>query len=231
MPLPTSAGSSNWACGITGASIGFFAPHPEYLNTDQSISPFKVMVRRLHAAGIEVILDVVYNHTAEGGARGPSLSFRGIDNPVYYRLLAEDPSRYVDDTGVGNTLNTDHAQVRRLILDSLRYWARDMGVDGFRFDLATTLARTAAGFDPHHPLLEAIGRDRVLSRVKLIAEPWDVGPGGYQLGGFPRPWAEWNDRFRDGVRAFWRGDARAAAELARRGLICSSTAGAARPRA
>ncbi len=196
-------------------TLGFFAPEPKYLGGGGR-SEFRRMVDAIHDMNLEVILDVVYNHTAEGGAGGPSLSFRGIDNPVYYRLLAEDPSEYVDDTGVGNTLNTEHAQVRRLILDSLRYWAHDMGVDGFRFDLATTLARTAAGFDAHHPLLEAIGRDRVLSRVKLIAEPWDVGPGGYRLGAFPRPWAEWNDRFRDGVRAFWRGDTGAAAELARR---------------
>ena len=165
------------------------------------------MVARLHAAGIEVLLDVVYNHSCEGGEDGPMLSFRGLDNRAYYRLLAEDPRRYVNDTGTGNTLNLDHPMVLRMVMDSLRHWVEVMGVDGFRFDLCATLGRTDAGFDPGAAFFDAIRQDPVLAGVKLIAEPWDIGPGGYQLGAFPPPFHEWNDTFRDGVRRFWRGDA------------------------
>ena len=186
-------------------TLGFFAPEPRYLRGG-SLSEFREMTDAIHEAGLEVVLDVVYNHTAEGDCLGPTLSFRGIDNPSYYRPTAEDPGEYVNDTGCGNTLNADHPQVRRLILDSLRYWTTEMGVDGFRFDLATVLGRGAEGFDRQHPFFLELQQDSVLSDVKLIAEPWDVGPGGYQLGGFPPEWAEWNDRYRDAVRRVWRGD-------------------------
>ncbi len=186
-------------------TLGFFAPEPRYLRGG-SLSEFREMTDAIHEAGLEVVLDVVYNHTAEGDRLGPTLSFRGIDNPSYYRPTAEDPGEYVNDTGCGNTLNADHPQVRRLILDSLRYWTTEMGVDGFRFDLATVLGRGAEGFDRQHPFFLELQQDPVLSGVKLIAEPWDVGPGGYQLGGFPPGWAEWNDRYRDAVRRAWRGD-------------------------
>ena len=196
-------------------SIGFFAPAPRLLGGG-SPDEFREMVDAIHDAGIEVILDVVYNHTAEGGRLGPTLSLRGIDNPTYYRLLADDRSDYVNDTGTGNTINTDSPVVRRLIVDSLRYWAESMGVDGFRFDLATILGRSSAGFERDHPLFSEIQSDPVLRGVKLIAEPWDVGPGGYQLGGCPAPWAEWNDRYRDSVRRFWAGDPTAGPEFARR---------------
>jgi len=188
-------------------TLGFFAPHAGYSSSGsrgQQVGEFKRMVRALHAAGIEVILDVVYNHTAEGGTMGPSLSLRGIDNAGYYRL---DRSRrgYADYTGCGNTLDTRQPHVVRLITDSLRYWVSEMGVDGFRFDLAAALARGSDGVEMHHPFLAAVSQDPVLSRVKLIAEPWDVGAGGYQVGGFPPLWAEWNDKYRDTVRDFWRG--------------------------
>jgi len=173
------------------------------------------MVARLHAAGIEVILDVVYNHTCEGSELGPTLSFRGIDNRSYYRL-APYPRHYINDTGCGNTLNLDHPMVLRMVMDSLRYWVEVMRVDGFRFDLASTLARDDDGFQPNSAFFAAIRQDPVLSRVKLIAEPWDIGPGGYQLGAFPHPFSEWNDKFRDGVRRFWRRDHRPAPELAAR---------------
>ncbi len=195
-------------------TLGFFAPEPRYMTTGQ-LSDFQEMVRRLHAAGLEVILDVVYNHTGEGNQMGPTLSFRGIDNASYYRL-AETPRYHIDDTGTGNTLNMDHPFVMRMVLDSLRYWVEHMHVDGFRFDLATTLGRTARGFDRNHPFLQAARQDPVLSRVKLIAEPWDVGPGGYQLGAFPPPFLEWNDKFRDQVRRYWRGDADMTRKLAMR---------------
>jgi isoamylase len=164
------------------------------------------MVARLHAAGIEVILDVVYNHTGEGNETGPTLSFRGLDNLSYYRL-APDMRGYINDTGTGNTVNVDHPMVLRMILDSLRYWVEVMHVDGFRFDLCSTLGRTAQGFDRGAAFFDAIRQDPVLTNVKLIAEPWDIGPGGYQLGAFPAAFLEWNDKFRDGVRRFWRGDA------------------------
>ncbi|MCC5975954.1 MAG: glycogen debranching protein GlgX, partial [Rubellimicrobium sp.] len=195
-------------------TIGFFAPEPRYMQAD-AIAEFQHMVRRLHSAGIEVILDVVYNHTAEGNQMGPTLCFRGLDNASYYRL-AETPRYYIDDTGTGNTLNLDHPFVMRMVMDSLRYWVEVMHVDGFRFDLASTIARRTDGFDRDAPLLQAIRQDPVLSRVKLIAEPWDVGPGGYQLGAFPAPFAEWNDKYRDQVRAFWRGDAGLVRKLAHR---------------
>ncbi len=195
-------------------SIGFFAPDPRYLSgTD--IAEFRAMAGRLHAAGIEVILDVVYNHTGEGNEQGPTLSFRGLDNASYYRLLP-DRRYYVNDTGTGNTLNLEHPMVTRMVMDSLRYWVTEMGVDGFRFDLAAALGRRAEGFDRNAPFFQALLQDPVLARVKLIAEPWDLGPGGYRLGEFPAPFLEWNDRYRDEVRAFWRGDAGAAAGLAAR---------------
>jgi isoamylase len=180
-------------------SIGYFAPHNEY----GSVADFKAMVKGLHSAGLEVILDVVYNHTAEGDERGPTLCFRGLDNDAYYRLQA-DRSRYVDDTGTGNTLDAHETQVLRLIMDSLGYWVEEMHVDGFRFDLAATLGRGDSDFDPHGAFLEAVGQDPVLAGVKLIAEPWDVGNGGYELGDFPPGWSEWNGRYRDTVRDFWR---------------------------
>lgn len=184
-------------------TIGFFAPHPAYLS-DGNVGEFRTMVKRFHEAGLEVFLDVVYNHTGEGDHRGPTLSFRGIDNMSYYRLQ-DDPFYYEDATGCGNTLNLEHPRVLQLVMDSLRYWAEEMHVDGFRFDLAPALARTAHGFDPHSAFFQAIAQDPTLARVKLIAEPWDLAPGGYQLGRFPPGWSEWNDRFRDGVRRFWRG--------------------------
>ncbi len=194
-------------------TLGFFAPDPRYLSAPD-ISEFQQMVARFHAAGIEVILDVVYNHTAEGDQRGPTLSFRGFDNASYYRL-SSDRRYYVDDTGCGNTLDLDHPFVLRMVMDSLRYWVEVMHVDGFRFDLASTLARTAGGFDRDGPFCRAVRQDPVLNRVKLIAEPWDVGPGGYQLGAFPSPFKEWNDKFRDSVRGFWRGDSLITRKLAR----------------
>ncbi|WP_431782831.1 glycogen debranching protein GlgX [Streptomyces chumphonensis] len=188
-------------------SIGYFAPHAAYAASGtrgQQVGEFKRMVRALHAAGIEVILDVVYNHTAEAGELGPTLSLRGIDNRGYYRL-AGDPRRYADYTGCGNTLHVVQPQVLRLITDSLRYWVQEMGVDGFRFDLAAALARSMHDVDMLSPFLAVIAQDPVLRRVKLIAEPWDVGNGGYQVGAFPPLWTEWNDRYRDAVRDFWRG--------------------------
>ncbi|HYZ31623.1 MAG TPA: glycogen debranching protein GlgX [Crenalkalicoccus sp.] len=198
-------------------TIGFFAPARRYARTPAfAFSEFKEMVARLHDAGIEVILDVVYNHTPEGNELGPTLCFRGVDNASYYRLLPDQPRHYINDTGTGNTLNLSHPRVLQMVTDSLRYWATEMRVDGFRFDLATILARETHGFDEGGGFLDSCRQDPVLSRVKLIAEPWDVGPGGYQVGGFPPGWAEWNDRFRDTVRAFWKGDEGQAAELAAR---------------
>ncbi len=195
-------------------SIGYFAPDPRYLE-DGSVDEFKQMVARLHHAGLEVVLDVVYNHTAEGNELGPTLSFKGIDNASYYRL-AENKRYYVNDTGTGNTLDLTHAGVLRLVMDSLRYWVSDMHVDGFRFDLASILARERLGFDPSGSFLDAVRQDPVLGQVKLIAEPWDIGPGGYQLGNFAPGWSEWNDRFRDTMRALWRGDADQLADFATR---------------
>ncbi|MBR9836726.1 MAG: glycogen debranching protein GlgX [Rhodobacteraceae bacterium] len=185
-------------------TLGFFAPEPRYLSHGR-LWEFQYMVARLHSVGIEVILDVVYNHSCEGDENGPTLAFRGLDNRSYYRLH-DDKRFYINDTGTGNTLNVDHPMVLRMVLDSLRYWATTMGVDGFRFDLCSTLGRTANGFEPDAAFFKAIRQDPVLAQKKLIAEPWDIGPGGYQLGGYPPPFAEWNDQYRDGVRRFWRGD-------------------------
>lgn len=195
-------------------TVGFFAPEPRYMTKGQ-VWEFQSMVRRLHMAGIEVILDVVYNHTGEGDEFGPTLCFRGFDNASYYRLM-HGGRHYVNDTGTGNTLNLTHPMVLRMVMDSLRYWVEVMHVDGFRFDLATVLGREAHGFDPNGGFFDAIRQDPVLARVKLIAEPWDIGPGGYQLGGYPHPFLEWNDRFRDGVRRWWKGDPGMAADLAKR---------------
>ena len=201
-------------------SIGYFAPHNAYSATGDSggqVREFREMVRALHAAGFEVILDVVFNHTAEGSESGPTLCFRGIDNAAYYRLQ-DDRSRYVDDTGCGNTVDLHLPQPLRLVMDALRYWVQDMHVDGFRFDLAAALGRGASDFDPHSAFLEAIGQDPVLSHVKLIAEPWDIG--AYDLGQFPAGWSEWNGRFRDTVRDFWRSTAGVLPDFATR--ICGS---------
>jgi isoamylase len=188
-------------------SIGFFAPDPRYAAVRfRVLAEFKEMVARFHDAGLEIILDVVYNHTAEGNERGATLSFKGIDNVSYYRLL-DERRYYINDTGTGNTLNLTHRRVIQMVTDSLRYWVTEMHVDGFRFDLGTILAREPGGFDTDSGFLRACTQDPILSGVKLIAEPWDIGPGGYQVGGFPPGWAEWNDRFRDETRDFWRGEA------------------------
>ncbi|HKE14218.1 MAG TPA: glycogen debranching protein GlgX [Kofleriaceae bacterium] len=200
-------------------SIGYFAPHDEYANAPPrggQVQDFRRMVKVLHQAGIEVILDVVYNHTAEGGARGPTLCFRGIDNRAYYRLAPDDPSRYVDYTGCGNSMNMRHPNVLQLIMDSLRYWVQEMHVDGFRFDLASALARELHEVDRLSAFFDLIQQDPVLQRVKLIAEPWDLGEGGYQVGNFPPGWSEWNGKYRDTVRDFWRGQDQTLAELAYR---------------
>lgn len=200
-------------------SIGYFAPHGPYScagDTGGQVTEFKSMVKALHAARLEVILDVVYNHTAEGGASGPTLSFRGIDNPDYYRLNPADRAEYTDYTGTGNTIDTRAPAALRLIMDSLRYWVTEMHVDGFRFDLASALARGDTSFDRHSGFLAAIGQDPVLSTVKLISEPWDAHGDGYQLGNFPPGWSEWNDRYRDSVRDFWRGHAPSLAEIGSR---------------
>src|SRR6185437_6152504 len=201
-------------------SIGFFAPDPRYAaDVPNSLREFKEMVARFHEAGLEVILDVVYNHTAEGNERGPTLCFRGIDNASYYRLLADQARYYINDTGTGNTLNLSHARVIQMVTDSLRYWVQQTHVDGFRFDLGTILAREPNGFDNQSGFLKACSEDPVLGSVKLIAEPWDCGPGGYQVGAFPPGWAEWNDKFRDAVRDFWREQAPASALTER---MCAS---------
>jgi isoamylase len=196
-------------------SIGFFTIEPRYLS-DGSRNEMRVAVRRLHAAGIEVILDVVYNHTAEGSELGPTLSFRGLDNASYYRLVPDNPRHCINDTGTGNTLNLSHPRVLQMVMDSLRHWVTSFHVDGFRFDLGVTLGREATGFDPRSGFFDALRQDPVLTKVKLIAEPWDVGPGGYQLGHHPPGFGEWNDRFRDSTRRFWRGDAGERPELAAR---------------
>ncbi len=190
-------------------TVGFFAPHDEYAaakGLGRPVAEFKEMVRTLHRAGIEVILDVVYNHTAEGSHLGPTLSFRGLDNPAYYKLNADDPRYYNDYTGTGNTLNMRHPHVLQLLMDSLRYWVLEMHIDGFRFDLAAALARELHDVDRLSAFFDVIQQDPVISRVKLIAEPWDVGEGGYQVGNFPPLWSEWNGRFRDCVRDYWRGE-------------------------
>lgn len=196
-------------------SIGFFAPEPRYYGPE-GVGGFREMVARFHNAGIEVILDVVFNHTAEGDQRGPTLCFRGLDNASYYRLTAGQPRYYINDTGCGNTLNVSHPNVLRMVLDSLRFWVECMGIDGFRFDLATTLGREDRGFDPNGGFFDALRQDPVLSQVRMIAEPWDIGPGGYRLGEFPHEFAEWNDSYRDTVRQYWRGDAHSAQALGAR---------------
>src|SRR5688572_4149180 len=200
-------------------SIGFFAPDIRYAASPERahhVWEFKTMVKALHNAGIEVILDVVYNHTGEGNHLGPTLSFRGIDNASYYRLVPDHPRFYQDYTGCGNTLNVRHPRVLQLIMDSLRYWVLEMHVDGFRFDLASTLARELHDVDRLSAFFDIIHQDPVLSQVKLIAEPWDLGEGGYQVGNFPAGWAEWNGRYRDAIRRYWKGDGGQVAELAYR---------------
>ncbi|MDI6942315.1 glycogen debranching protein GlgX [Microbacterium barkeri] len=200
-------------------TLGFFAPHNEYSSSGDAgaqVQEFKGMVRALHAAGIEVILDVVYNHTAEGNHLGPTLSFRGIDNRAYYRLVDDDPSFYMDYTGTGNSLNVRNPHALQLLMDSLRYWVTEMHVDGFRFDLAATLAREFYDVDRLSSFFDLVQQDPVVSQVKLIAEPWDVGPGGYQVGNFPPQWTEWNGKYRDTVRDFWRGEPATLGEFASR---------------
>jgi isoamylase len=200
-------------------TLGFFAPEVRYSalgSPGNSVREFKMMVRALHAAGIEVILDVVYNHTAEGNQMGPTVSWRGVDNASYYRLSPQDPRYYMDFTGCGNTLNMTHPRVLQLIMDSLRYWVADMHVDGFRFDLASTLARELFDVDRLGSFFDIIRQDPVISRVKLIAEPWDLGAGGYQVGNFPVGWTEWNGKYRDAIRRFWKGDGGVVSELATR---------------
>jgi glycogen operon protein len=195
-------------------TIGFFAVKRRYLSSGHR-DEFRDMVRAMHKDGLEVLLDVVYNHTAEGSELGPTISFKGIDNLSYYRL-ADDPRYYINDTGTGNTLNVSHPRVIQMVTDSLRYWVNEMHVDGFRFDLATILGREPSGFDQRGGILDAVAQDPLLTTVKMIAEPWDCGPGGYQVGHFPPGWAEWNDRFRDDVRAFWKGDEGKLADFGRR---------------
>src|SRR3954468_5359161 len=200
-------------------SIGFFAPHAEYSSSGQTgeqVTEFKEMVRKFHAAGIEVLIDVVYNHTAEGNHMGLTLCFRGVDNASFYRLLANDQRFYLDYTGTGNTLDTLHPRTLQMVIDSLRYWVTEMHVDGFRFDLASALARDGTGVNKYHAFHKVIQQDPVLSQVKLIAEPWDVSDGGYQVGNFPPPWSEWNGKFRDCVRSYWKGDEGKIGEVAYR---------------
>jgi len=200
-------------------TIGFFAPHNDYAASGQrgqQVQEFKAMVKALHEAGLEVILDVVYNHTAEGNQLGPTLSFRGIDNASYYRLVDGDPAHYYDTTGTGNTLLMRHPHVLQLIMDSLRYWVTEMHVDGFRFDLASSLARQFHEVDRLSAFFDLVQQDPIVSQVKLIAEPWDVGEGGYNVGGFPPLWTEWNGKYRDTVRDYWRGESAALAEFASR---------------
>ena len=219
-PFLTERGLTNyWGY----STLSFFAPEPSYATAESRaggaqavVDEFRGMVSLLHQAGIEVILDVVYNHTCEGGDAGPSLSWRGLDSDLYYRHTTSRPVQTIDVTGTGNTVNVDHPKAIQMVLDSLRYWVRDMGVDGFRFDLAATLGRFATGFSPMHPLLIAMATDDDLAHVKLIAEPWDVGDGGYNVGGFPPLWSEWNGRYRDTVRDFWRGTPSTLGEFASR---------------
>ena len=195
-------------------TLNFFTPHKDYL-VDGKVDEFQQMVGSLHKAGIEVIIDVVFNHTAEAGLEGPTLSFKGLNNSGYYRLLS-DSCDYINDTGCGNTVNIDDPHTLKLILDSLRYWVDYYGVDGFRFDLASILGRGRKGFDIGHAFFQAIHQDPILSQCKLIAEPWDIGPGGYQLGAFPAPWREWNDKYRDTIRQFWQAKQHVLPELAKR---------------
>jgi isoamylase len=197
-------------------TLAFFAPEARYMATG-SADELRMAIRRLHAAGIEVILDVVYNHTAEGSELGPTLSFRGLDNAIYYRLVEDDPRRCVNDTGTGNSLDLSHPRVLQMVADSLRYWAESFRVDGFRFDLGVTLGRAGNhGFDPRSGFFDVLRQDPVLNQLKLISEPWDIGPGGYQLGNHPPGFAEWNDKYRNGVRHFWRGDSGTRPEFAAR---------------
>ncbi|MET0250351.1 MAG: glycogen debranching protein GlgX [Sphingobium sp.] len=196
-------------------TLSFFAPEPSYFASETQ-DELRVAVRRLHAAGIEVILDVVYNHSCEGSELGPTLSWRGIDNATYYSLMPDEPRYCINDTGTGNTFNLNHARVIQMVADSLRFWATSFGIDGFRFDLGLTLGRTQNGFDPNAGFFDVLRQDPVLGRLKLIAEPWDVGMGGYQLGNFPPGFAEWNDKYRDTTRRFWRGDAGQRPDLAAR---------------
>ncbi|MEO5701576.1 MAG: glycogen debranching protein GlgX [Casimicrobiaceae bacterium] len=196
-------------------TIGYFAPEPRY-SASGKVNEFKTMVKTLHSAGLEVIIDVVYNHTAEGNHLGPTLCFRGIDNASYYRLQGDDPRFYVDYTGCGNTLNMQHPRVLQMLMDSLRYWVTDMHVDGFRFDLASSLARELHAVNRLGAFFDILRQDPVLNQVKLIAEPWDIGEGGYQVGNFPHGWAEWNDKYRDTMRAYWKGDGGLIGEFARR---------------
>ena len=224
--LPVAARSSSEGLHRRGLTdywgygpIAYFAPDARFsasLDHGAQVTEFKYMVRELHRHGLEVILDVVYNHTSESDAMGPTLSFRGIDNATYYRFDPLNPANYLNFTGTGNTLNLHERPVLRLVLDSLRYWAQEMHVDGFRFDLAVTVARDQLEFDQRSSFLDAVYQDPVLSRLKLIAEPWDLGPDGYRTGSFPSPWSEWNDHYRDDIRRFWRGDQLSAMAVARR---------------
>lgn len=200
------------------STLSYFAPEPAYLQHNPN--ELRQAIRRLHAAGIEVILDVVYNHTCEGNEMGPTLSWRGLDNASYYRLVPGDERYYINDTGCGNTVNLSHPRVLQMVTDSLRYWASSYGVDGFRFDLGVTLGREGTGYDPGSGFFDAVLQDPALARLKLISEPWDVGPDGYQLGNHPPGFAEWNDKFRDGVRRYWRGDDGMRGEIAAR--LCGS---------
>jgi isoamylase len=199
-------------------SIGYFAPAARYATADrgQQVCEFKTMVRRLHQAGLEVLLDVVYNHTAEGNHLGPTLSFRGLSNPTYYSLMPDNRRYYRDFDGTGNSINASSSQTLKLVADSLRYWVQEMHVDGFRFDLAVTLGRDPDGYDPGAAFFDILHQDPVLSRVKLIAEPWDIGDFGYQVGNLPVLWSEWNGKYRDNIRKFWKGDPGQLAELAYR---------------
>ena len=196
-------------------TLGFFAPETRY-SASGKVKEFKTMVKTLHTAGIEVIMDVVYNHSCEGNHLGPTLSLRGIDNAAYYVLESASPRHYTDYTGCGNTVNLEHPRALQLVMDSLRYWAEEMHVDGFRFDLATALSREGGAVQPLGAFFDVVRQDPVLNRIKLIAEPWDLGHGGYQVGNFPAGWAEWNDRYRDGMRAYWKGDGGQIGEFARR---------------
>jgi glycogen operon protein len=205
-------------------TLAFFAPDPRYASGHEGMSlrdEFRNMVASLHAAGIEVLLDVVYNHTCEGDGNGPCISLRGLDNASYYRMDQQSPRNFINDTGCGNTVNMSHPNTLRLVMVSLRYWVSEMHVDGFRFDLAPILGRYDDGFDPQHAFFTAVAQDPVLNRVKMIAEPWDIGPGGYQVGGFPRGWREWNDRFRDTMRSFWLHNTPTLGEFAMR--LCGSS--------
>ncbi len=205
-------------------TMGFFAPEAAYSSSGDrgsQVDEFKAMVKALHAEGLEVILDVVYNHTAEGNQLGPTLSFRGVDNASYYRLVGDNPRYYMDFTGTGNTLNVPHPRVLQLVMDSLRYWVTEMHVDGFRFDLAPALARELHAVSRLSSFFDVIHQDPIISQVKLIAEPWDVGDGGYQVGNFPALWAEWNGKYRDTVRSYWKGDAGKMGDLAYR--LCGSS--------